>query len=146
MKWKKVVLKFVNLKVFLYICTNPNGGRNLKFKVMKRKQTKIEIWFDKASQTLFLFGDDKKSHSFLKNNGNNVVNEMIEKIKDDLSSTNDEFPDYLRFLRDDDGTWAIQSFFDENVGFDEDGKPSIVDFMNNIDAMEISLADRGTLN
>ena len=62
--------------------------------------------------------------------------EMIEKIKDDLSSTNDEFPDYLRFLRDNDGSWTIESFFDENVGCDEDGKPSIVDFMSNIDEMD----------
>lgn len=110
------------------------------------KQAKIEIWFDKASQTLFLFGNDKKSHSFLKNNGNNVINEMIEKIKEDLSSTNDEFPDYLRFLRDNDGTWSIESFFDENAGFDEDGKPSIVDFMNNVDEVDVSFTDRGELN
>ena len=113
---------------------------------MNTKQTKIEIWFDKMSQSLFLFGDDKKSHSFLKNSGNNIIKGMIEKIKDDLNSTNDEFPDYLRFLRDNNGTWTIESYFDENVGCDEDGKPSIVDFMNNIDEMDISLTDRGTLN
>ncbi len=106
----------------------------------------IEVWFDKMSQSLFLLSDDKKSHSFIKNNGNKVINEMIEKIKDDLNSTNDEFPDYLRFLRDKDGTWSIEGFFDENVGYDEDGKPSIVDFISNIDEMEISLTDRGTLN
>lgn len=113
---------------------------------MNRKETKIEIWFDKMSQTLFLFSDDKESHEFFKNGGNDVINEMIEKIKEDLSSTNDEFPDYLRFLRDNDGTWTIESYFDENVGCDEDGKPSIVDFMSNIDEMDISLTDRGTLN
>lgn len=108
--------------------------------------TKIEVWFDKMSQTLFLFGDDKKSHSFIKKGGNKEINEMVEKIKNDLSSTNDEFPDYIRFIRGNDGTWTIESFYDENVGFDEDGKPSIVDFMSNIDEMDISLTDRGTLN
>ena len=113
---------------------------------MKSKAIKIEVWFDRMSQTLFVFKEDKESYAFLKKGGNNVINEMIEKIKDDLNSTNDEFPDYLRFLRDSDGTWTIESFFDENVGCDEDGKPSIVDFMSNIDEMEISLTDRGTLN
>lgn len=107
---------------------------------------KIEVWFDNASQTLFLFKDDKKSNDFLKKSGNKVINEMIEKIKDDLSTTNDAFPDYIRFLRDSDGSWTIQSFFDENVGCDEDGKPSIVDFMSNVDEMDISLTDRGELN
>jgi len=107
---------------------------------------KIEIWFDKMSQSLFLFGDDKKSHSFIKKGGNEVIKEMIEKIKNDLNSTNDEFPDYLRFIRENDGSWSIESFFDENVGYDEDGKPSIVDFMNSIDKMDISLTDRGILN
>ena len=113
---------------------------------MKTKKAKIEIWFDNDSQTLFLFGDDKKSNEFLKKGGNNVIIEMIDKIKNDLSSTNDEFPDYIRFIRDSDGAWTIQSFFDENVGCDEDGKPSIVDFMGNFDETEISLIDRGTLN
>lgn len=113
---------------------------------MKRKEAKIEIWFDKISQSLFLFGDDKKSHSFIKKNGNDVIKEMIEKIKDDIKSTNDEFPDYLRFSRCSDGTWEIEGFFDENVGFDEDGKPSIVDFMNNVDEIKSSFTDRGTLN
>ena len=113
---------------------------------MKRKEVKIEIWFDKISQSLFLFGDDKKSHSFIKKNGNVVINEMIEKVKNDINSTNDEFPDYLRFSRGCDGTWDIEGFFDENAGFDKDGKPSIVDFMNNIDEMKISLTDRGKLN
>lgn len=107
---------------------------------------KIEIWFDNMSQSLFLFGDDKKSHSFIKKNGNEVIKEMVEKIKNDLNSTNDEFPDYLRFIRENDGSWTIESFFDENVGYDEDGKPSIVDFMNSIDEMDISLTDRGVLN
>lgn len=107
---------------------------------------KIEIWFDKMSQSLFLFGDDKKSHSFIKKGGNEVIKEMIEKIKNDLNSTNDEFPDYLRFIRENNGSWTIESFFDENVGYDEDGKPSIVDFMNSIDEMDISLTDRGVLN
>lgn len=107
---------------------------------------KIEIWFDKMSQSLFLFADDKKSHSFIKKNGNKVINEMIEEIKNDLNSTNDEFPDYLRFIRESDGSWTIESFFDENVGYDEDGKPSIVDFINSIDEMDISLTDRGVLN
>jgi len=113
---------------------------------MNTKQAKIEIWFDKMSQTLFLFGDDKKSHSFLKKKGSKVINEMIEKIKDNLNSSGDELPDYIRFLRSNDGTWTIESFFDENVGYDEYGRPSIVDFMNNVDEMEISLTDRGTLN
>lgn len=108
--------------------------------------TKIEVWFDKMSQSFFLFSEDKESHSFIKKGGNKDINEMVEKIKTDLSSTNDEFPDYIRFLREDDGTWTIQSFYDENVGCDEDGKPSIVDFMSNIDEMDISLTDRGTLN
>lgn len=107
---------------------------------------KIEIWFDKMSQSLFLFGDDKKSHSFIKKNGNEMIKEMIKKIKNNLNSTNDDFPDYLRFIRESDGSWVIESFFDENVGYDEDGKPSIVDFMNNIDEMDISLTDRGVLN
>lgn len=107
---------------------------------------KIEIWFDNMSQSLFLFGDDKKSHSFIKKNGNEVIKEMVEKIKNDLNSTNDEFPDYLRFIRENDGSWSIESFFDENVGYDEGGKPSIVDFMNSIDEMDISLTDRGVLN
>lgn len=107
---------------------------------------KIEIWFDKMSQSLFLYGDDKKSHAFMKKGGNKDINEMIEKIKDDLESTHDEFPDYLRFIRENDGTWTIESYFDENVGCDEDGKPSIVDFMNNIDEMETSFTDRGMLN
>lgn len=107
---------------------------------------KIEIWFDKMSHSLFLFGDDKKSHSFIKKGGNEVIKEMIEKIKNDLNSTNDEFPDYLRFIRENNGSWTIESFFDENVGYDEDGKPSIVDFMNSIDEMDISLTDKGVLN
>lgn len=106
---------------------------------------KIEIWFDKISQTLFLFSDDKESHSFIKKNGGEVINEMVEKIKNDLSSTNDEFPDYLRFLRENDGTWTIESFFDENASYDEDGRPSIVDFMNSIDEIDVSFTDRGTL-
>lgn len=113
---------------------------------MKNKKAKTEIWFDKISQSLFLFGDDKKSKSFIKKGGNDVIKEMIEKIKDNLNSTNDEFPDYIRFLRNDDGTWSIESFFDENAGCGKDGKPSIVDFMNNIDEMEISFTDRGNLN
>ena len=107
---------------------------------------KIEIWFDKMSQSLFLFGDDKKSHSFIKKNGNEVIKEMVEKIKNDLNSTNDGFPDYLRFIRENDESWTVESFFDENVGYDEDGKPSIVDFMNSIDEMDISRTDRGVLN
>lgn len=107
---------------------------------------KIEVWFDKMSQSLFLFGDDKKSHSFIKKGGNKEINEMVEKIKDDLSSTNDEFPDYVRFLREKGGTWTIEAFFDENVGYGEDGKPSIVDFMNNLGEMDVSLTDRGELN
>ena len=112
---------------------------------MKKKEAKTEIWFDKISQSLFLFGNDKKSNSFLKKGGNDVINEMIEKIKDNLNSTNDEFPDYIRFLRNDDSTWTIESFFDENAGYDKDGKPSIVDFMSNINEMEISFTDRGKL-
>lgn len=113
---------------------------------MNTKQTKIEIWFDKTTQSFFAFSEDKESHTFLKNGGNNTINEMIEKIKEDLNSTNDEFPDYIRFIREKDGIWTIQSYFDENVGFDEDGTPSIVYFMNNFEEMDITLTDRGTLN
>lgn len=113
---------------------------------MRIKLTKIEIWFDKMSQSIFLFEDDEKSHSFIKKGGNEGIKEMVEKIKKDISETNDEFPDYLRFVRENDGSWNVEGFFDENVGYDEDGKPSIVDFMSNIDEMEISLTDRGTLN
>lgn len=140
------------MKDFLYICNvQRHSALNIivliiQFNFMKRKEAKIEIWFDKISQSLFLFGDDKKSNSFLKKGGNDVINEMIEKIKDNLKSTNDEFPDYIRFLRNDDSTWTIESFFDENAGCDKDGKPSIVDFMSNIDEMEISFTDRGKLN
>lgn len=112
---------------------------------MSTKKKRIEIWFDKMSQTLFCFGNDKKSQSSIKNEAKNI-NEMIEKIKKDVNSTKDEFPDYIRFLKENDGTWSIEGFFDENVGYDENGKPSIVDFMNNINEMDISLTDRGTLN
>lgn len=113
---------------------------------MGKKEAKIEIWFDKITNSLFLHSDDKKSQSFLNKNGNVVINEMIEKIKDDIKATNDEFPDYLRFLRGNDGSWNIEGFFDENVGCDKDGKPSIVDFMCNINNLKISLTDRGKLN
>lgn len=116
---------------------------------MNTKNKKIEIWFDKMSQTLFCYEDDKKSQSFIKNEAKNetkCINEMIEKIKNDVNSTNDEFPDYIRFLRENDETWSIEGFFDENVGCDENGKPSIVDFMSNINEMKISFTDRGTLN
>jgi hypothetical protein len=113
---------------------------------MNIKQTKIEIWFDKTTQSFFAFSEDKKSHAFLKNGGNNTINEMIEKIKEDLNSTNDEFPDYLRFLRENDGSWTIESYFDENASVNENGIPSIVDFINNLEEMDITLTDRGTLN
>ena len=140
------------MKDFLYICiVQRHSALNFvvltkQFKFMKKKETKTEIWFDKITQSLFLFGNDKKSNLFLKKGGNEVIGEMIEKIKDNLNSTNDEFPDYIRFLRNDDSTWTIESFFDENAGFDKDGKPSIVDFMSNIDEMEISFTDKGKLN
>ena len=113
---------------------------------MGKKEAKIEIWFDKITNSLFLHSDDKKSQSFLNKNGNVVINEMIEKIKDDIKTTNDEFPDYLRFLRGNDGSWNIEGFFDENVGCDKDGKPSIVDFMGGVGGVEVSLTDRGKLN
>ena len=107
---------------------------------------KIEVWFDKMSQSFFLFSNDKKSRSFIKKGGNKEINEMVEKIKDDLSSTNDEFPDYVRFSREKGGTWTIEGFFDDNVGYGEDGRPSIVDFMSNVDEVDVSLTDRGELN
>lgn len=36
---------------------------------MKIEQTKIEIWFDKTTQSFFAFSDDKDSHEFLKKGG-----------------------------------------------------------------------------
>lgn len=135
------------LTIFYIFATIPMVGET-RFKLLKEimaKQTKIEIWFDKSSQTFFAFSEDKESHVFLKKGGNKDIMKMIGKIEDDLNSTNDDFPDYLRFIRDSDGTWTIESYFDENVGYDKDGKPSIVDFMSNIDEMEVSLTDRGIL-
>lgn len=33
---------------------------------MKSKAIKIEVWFDRMSQTLFVFKEDKESYAFLK--------------------------------------------------------------------------------